>query len=84
MKNNDEDTPESVSLQSGGDLSSILLSGDYLAMSLAKYPVPTLYNSACKNVTLFELCGKYYNSATCTHNFDKSLGDVFPYYLNIY
>ena len=84
MKKKNDDTPASASLRLDGDVLSVSLSGNSLPLSSVKYPVPTLYNSACKNVTLFELCGKYYNSATCTHNFEKSLGDVFPYYLNIY
>ena len=42
----------------------------------------SLKNIACKNATLFESCGKYYNSATCTHNIEKPLGDVVSYYVN--
>ena len=82
MKNNDDDTPSSVSIKLYRDVPSVSFSGDYLSTSLDKYPDPTLENSACKNVTLLELCGKYYNSATCTQNVEKPLGDVFPYYVN--
>ena len=84
VKKNYDNTPTSVSLQSDGDVLFVSLLGDSLSTFLGEYPDPTLEHSTCKNVTLFESCRKYYNSDTCTQNFEKLLGDVAPYYVKLH
>ena len=84
VKKNYDNTPTSVSLQSDGDVLFVSLLGDSLSTFFGEYPAPTLEHSTCKNATLFGSCRKYYNSATCTQNFEKLLGDVAPYYVKLH